>query len=229
MWNITELDLTFFIRIMIAAVCGALIGLERERRLKTAGMRTHIIVAISATLMIIVSKYGFFDVLNYSENLRVDASRVAAGVVQAIGFLGAGVIFVRKEKVSGVTTAAGLWATVGIGLAIGAGLLITGIISTMIILILQVLSHKTAKYFPVQFVGDLIMRLPISQFNVELLKKDFETARIIVRSMEMAKEDDTYYKVKVSVLFPKRYTEEQLMELFKSKPFIVKISYHHSA
>jgi Uncharacterized membrane protein len=227
-WTISAADIDYIFRILLSALCGALIGIERERRLKTAGIRTHIIVALSATLMMIISKYGFFDILGIDDSLRVDASRVAAGVVQAIGFLGAGVIFVRKENVSGVTTAAGLWATVGIGLAIGAGLNIVGIATTLIILLIQLLLHKNLHLFPAQFVGSITMMLPISQFNVDLLKHDFETAKIQVRSMEMERIDEANYRVKVAVLFPKRYTDEQLLELFKSKVFITRISYYQS-
>ena len=156
-WIITQFDTDYILRILLSALCGALIGVERERRLKTAGIRTHIIVALSSALMMIVSKYGFFDILNISDGLKVDASRVASSVVSAIGFLGAGVIFVKKENVSGVTTAAGLWATVGIGLAIGAGQQIIGIATTLIILIIQLLLHKNLKIFPMQFVGSITM------------------------------------------------------------------------
>ena len=90
-------DSTYLIRILLSAVCGALIGLERERRFKNAGIRTHIIVSMSSALMMIVSKYGFFDVLMY-DSISVDASRIAAGVVTAIGFLGGGVIYIKKEN-----------------------------------------------------------------------------------------------------------------------------------
>lgn len=227
-WIITQFDTDYILRILLSALCGALIGVERERRLKTAGIRTHIIVALSSALMMIVSKYGFFDILNISDGLKVDASRVASSVVSAIGFLGAGVIFVKKENVSGVTTAAGLWATVGIGLAIGAGQQIIGIATTLIILIIQLLLHKNLKIFPMQFVGSITMILPVSEFNVNLLKKDFETAKIGIRSMKMERLDEMNYKVKVAVLFPKHYTEEQLLDLFKTKVFISRISYYQS-
>ena len=85
-------ELEYLLRIVLAAVCGGAIGFERERRSKSAGIRTHIIVALSAALMMVVSKYGFFDVIGLG-GISLDASRVAAGVVTAIGFLGVGVIF----------------------------------------------------------------------------------------------------------------------------------------
>ena len=95
----------YLIRITLAALCGGIIGYEREKRLKNAGIRTHILVSMSAALMMVISKYGFNDVLS-NTGIGIDASRVAASVVSAIGFLGAGVIFVRKENTIGVTTAA---------------------------------------------------------------------------------------------------------------------------
>ena len=85
-------NLIFLSRILISALQGIVIGFEREKRQKAAGLRTHMIVCISATLMVIVSKYGFFDVLPVSDSVRVDVSRISSSVVQAIGFLGAGVI-----------------------------------------------------------------------------------------------------------------------------------------
>ena len=137
-FDIAELEYVF--RFVLAAVCGSILGLERERRAKAAGIRTYTIVAISSALMMIVSKYGFFDVIAI-DGASVDVSRVAAGVVSAIGFLGAGVIFVRNENTIGVTTAAGLWATVGVGITIGAGLYFTGIVFTFFLLMLQLLFH----------------------------------------------------------------------------------------
>ena len=94
----------YLLRIFIATLCGLSIGLERESNLKLAGVRTYSIVAMTSSIMMIVSKYGFFDVLIHN-SISLDPSRIAAGVVTAIGFLGAGVIFTRKMNVSGLVTA----------------------------------------------------------------------------------------------------------------------------
>ncbi len=132
------MDLVF--RLAVAVVFGALIGIEREIRQMSAGRRTHIVVALASALMMIVSKYGFADVLSI-EGISIDASRIAAGVVSAIGFLGAGVIFVRTDSSMGLTTAAGLWATVGVGIAAGAGMYAMAAITTAIMLIVQLTLH----------------------------------------------------------------------------------------
>lgn len=139
------LQLEYFARIVIAALCGAAIGYERENRLKIAGIRTHLIVAIGASLMMVISKYGFQDMLG-DPGIGLDPSRIAAGVIASIGFLGAGVIFMRnRENISGITTAAGLWATMGIGLATGAGMYLIGIGITLLILVAQIALHKNSK------------------------------------------------------------------------------------
>ena len=105
-------QMELLLRIVVAGVCGAFIGLERQNRLKNAGLKTHLLVALTSALMVVISKYGFFDVI--SQGLSVDASRVAASVASGVGFLGAGLILAGKHEIMGVTTAAGIWATVGI-------------------------------------------------------------------------------------------------------------------
>jgi len=140
-------NVDFFLRIITAALCGAGIGFERSKRYKEAGIRTHIIVCCAASLMMIVSKYGFADLTDaagvvYNGTRGADPARIAAQVVSGISFLGAGVIFKHGSSVRGLTTAAGLWATAGIGLAIGAGMYAVGVFSTALVAVLQILMHK---------------------------------------------------------------------------------------
>lgn len=136
-------QLEWLLRILIAGICGGLIGYERETRRKTAGLRTHVIVAVSSALMIIISKYGFYDVLD--EYVRLDPSRVAAGTVTAIGFLGSGIIFTRNRNVSGLTTSAGIWATLGVGMAVGTGLYLIGIVTTVIVIVVEIFLGRQGK------------------------------------------------------------------------------------
>ncbi|MBR2824954.1 MAG: MgtC/SapB family protein [Solobacterium sp.] len=121
----------FFIRILLAALLGAIIGFERHSKSKEAGVRTHAIVAIGSALLMLISKYGFVDVKSF------DASRIAAQVVSGISFLGAGIIFVRHDNIQGLTTAAGIWTTSGIGLSIGAGLYSLGIFAAIVVVLIQ--------------------------------------------------------------------------------------------
>jgi putative Mg2+ transporter-C (MgtC) family protein len=106
----------------------SLIGLEREWRQKSAGLRTHTLVGTGAALFLIVSKYGFSDVLG--PRVMLDPSRVAAQIVSGIGFIGGGLIFVRGDAVRGLTTAAIVWITAAIGMACGAGLAILALAVT---------------------------------------------------------------------------------------------------
>lgn len=136
-------ELELMIRIILAGICGGAIGYERESRKKTAGLRTHVIVAVSSALMIALSKYGFDDVLG--QYVRLDPSRIAAGTVTAIGFLGSGIIFSKNKSVSGVTTSAGIWATLGVGMAVGAGMYVIGIATTGIVVLVEIFIGRSGK------------------------------------------------------------------------------------
>ena len=127
-------DLEIAVRLLVAATLGSLIGFERERLLWAAGIRTHMLVCVGACLVMIVSAYGFNDVL--SDHVVLDPSRVAAQVVSGIGFLGAGSILLRGSVIRGLTTAASIWTVAAIGLAIGGGLYFAGVASTLIILVI---------------------------------------------------------------------------------------------
>ena len=124
------------LRLFMAAFFGGLIGIERERRVWVAGMRTHMMVCVGACLVMIVSAYGFSEVLG-SDYMRLDPSRVASQVVSGIGFIGAGtILFSRHGRVRGLTTAAGLWTVAAIGLATGGGMYYAAGITTFIALII---------------------------------------------------------------------------------------------
>ena len=131
-WNSDVLVWLF--RIVVAAICGLGIGLERTARSKEAGMRTHTIVCMAAALMMIVSKYGFADLANAVNGTRgADPARIAAQIVSGIGFLGAGIIFYKRDLLHGLTTAAGIWATAAIGMAIGSGMVVIGVIAAILL------------------------------------------------------------------------------------------------
>lgn len=125
-------------RLLLAALLGSIIGWERERRAWTAGLRTHMMVCLGSSLIMIVSAFGFFDIIG-TKGVVLDPSRVAAQVVSGIGFLGAGtILFLRNEVVKGLTTAAGLWTVAAIGLAVGGGLYIGALAATSIAFIILI-------------------------------------------------------------------------------------------
>ena len=178
----------YLIRITLAALCGGIIGYEREKRLKNAGIRTHILVSMSAALMMVISKYGFNDVLS-NTGIGIDASHVAASVVSAIGFLGAGVIFVRKENTIGVTTAAGLWSTVGLGLAIGAGMYVTGTVFTFMVLAIQLLLHNRRFRFSTQTTGAITLKIDSTDFTIGQVNSIFREKKLDVRNIRLTLQD----------------------------------------
>jgi putative Mg2+ transporter-C (MgtC) family protein len=154
----------------LAFVLSSLIGLEREWRQKSAGLRTHTLVGVGAALFIIISKYGFFDVLSPGR-VVLDPSRIAAGVVSGIGFIGGGVIFVRGDLVRGLTTAAIVWMTAAIGMACGAGLLLLALV-------------VTAGHFVVVFLyPELAARLPPSRHLGFGLRVVYEDGRGVLRDI----------------------------------------------
>ncbi|WP_261541947.1 MgtC/SapB family protein [Burkholderia multivorans] len=122
-------------RLLLAALLGSVIGLERERLNWAAGLRTHMLVCVGAALTMLVSTYGFEDVAGRN-GVVLDPSRVAAQVVSGIGFLGAGSILLRGEVVRGLTTAASLWAVAGVGLAVGGGMIVASVGATVIVLVI---------------------------------------------------------------------------------------------
>ena len=127
----------YILRILIAALMGGAIGLEREYRAKGAGFRTHFLVALGSALLMVLSQYGFMDLLESNKDLsiRLDPSRIAAQVVSGIGFIGAGTIIFQKHVVKGLTTAAGIWVVGAIGMGCGAGLYVLSVTTTVLVLI----------------------------------------------------------------------------------------------
>ncbi len=154
----------------LALVLSAAIGLEREIRQKHAGLRTHTLVGVGAALFMLISKYGFTDVLQPGV-VVLDPSRVAAQIVTGVGFLGAGLIFVRRDSVRGLTTAASIWVTAAIGSAAGAGLPVLAALATGI-------------YFVVALAFPLVVRrLPRSATAVSALRVRYPDGRGILRSV----------------------------------------------
>lgn len=127
------------IRLMVAIALGGLVGWERERKDGAAGLRTHMLVCLASSLIMIVSSFGFSDIVG-KPGVALDPSRIAAQVISGVGFLGAGtILFLKPQIIRGLTTAAGLWSVAGIGLAVGGGLYIAALISTAAVLIILAL------------------------------------------------------------------------------------------
>lgn len=205
------------LRILLACIIGLAIGLERRNRNKLAGVRTHAIVAFGAALMMVVSKYGFADVPNY------DASRIAAQIVSGIGFLGTGIIIIRNSSVSGLTTAAGLWATAGVGMSIGAGQYFLSISSALLLIGLQVAMHKVGFLAYEPYTGKIKMSLS-SIDKVESAKQFIKGEKICITMVKLNKLSDGTVKLEMDLLFPARYDKMAFLEKLGSEEYIVSIS-----
>jgi putative Mg2+ transporter-C (MgtC) family protein len=146
-----------FGELALAFGLSALIGLEREWRQKAAGLRTHTLVGLGAALFLLVSKYGFSDVLG--KDVVLDPSRVAAQIVTGIGFIGGGLIFTRGASVQGLTTAASVWLTVAVGMACAAGLVLLGLVATGGYLVVAFAFPQLARRLPRSQHLGLVLRI----------------------------------------------------------------------
>jgi putative Mg2+ transporter-C (MgtC) family protein len=163
-------DVEFVLRLAIAAVLGSLIGIDRERLQWAAGLRTHMLVCVGACLAMIVSAYGFSDILS-AQRIVLDPSRVAAQVVSGVGFLGAGSIILRNEVVKGLTTAASLWTVAAIGLAVGCGLYVPAVAGTVIVLIILAgLKPIEERFKPRRQSAEISLSAPRGMMSVGLLE-----------------------------------------------------------
>ena len=218
--NVASHNWEYLVRIIVACVCGGLIGMERSHRQKEAGIRTHVILALASAMIMIVSKYGFADIAQLAQNslgaVRVDVSRIAANVVTGISFLGAGVIFVRGGSIKGLTTAAGVWATAGIGLAIGTGLYAIGVASTLLLILLQVLLHKFMPFSENMETNEIQLKLQNDSQAINHITEQLNDHGILVNGIRMKKNDDETVTVHLTVRMAKAASLESMLKLINN-------------
>ena len=200
------------LNLLLSVVLGFIIGLERKYRLKEAGVRTHTIVCFGSALMMVVSMHAFGD--------DADAARVAAQIVSGVGFLGAGMIVYKQHEVHGLTTAAGVWATAGVGMACGGQKYVLAIGATLILLIVQCIFHlnvwvfKAKKYYSVRIVFELSndenMKIKeifgVDRFNELVLHRDG---------------DRVVYNATLNT--DREFSSSRLKEIMAENPFICSI------
>ena len=213
-------DLECAIRLFIACICGGIIGFERTRRNKGAGLRTHIIVAVGAALFVIVSKYGFIDVVS-QDGVQVDVARVASNVVTGVGFLGAGLINMRGDSIQGLTTAAGVWADAAIGLAIGCGLYSVGLTGTALIIIVQFILHqKNVIAYDNVITSSIVVNMEddpkaFYEFCEFMKKKGIEISGNHIR-----RHRDRSLTYTLDVHMPRDITSKDILEIVKECDFV---------
>src|SRR5215207_2846165 len=203
------------LRLVVAAILGALVGLERERLEWAAGMRTHALVCLGSALFMVVSAFGFADVLG-EQHVILDPSRVAAQVASGIGFIGAGTIILRRELVKGLTTAASIWAVAAVGLAVGGGMFLAAGSATLLALALLVLARPIKqRLFPNRKEARRVRLVVGRETSLAELRSEIEASelpleRIVVRPGSTAEEDDA------ELVLGKGSQEEELLSLIDS-------------
>lgn len=211
----------YILRLIVAGLLGGVIGWDREYRAKEAGLRTHFLVALGSALIMIVSQHGFADVLG-KEGVGLDPSRVAAQVVSGIGFIGAGTILIQKQFVRGLTTAAGLWATSGIGLAVGGGMYWVGVGAMVLTLI--GLEFLTIGFKNVGEHSTLLVFSTRDPENLRRVTNELHLKTYRIASYDVQKEpldhSDIYHVT--MVIKTKRYVDEtELFQFMQSLPDLV--------
>ncbi len=216
-------NLEFFIRILLSAVLGALVGLERTKRQKEAGIRTHCIIACAAAVFMILSKYAFVDPASALGTRGVDGARIAAQVVSGISFLGAGVIFKNGNSIRGLTTAAGIWATSAIGMAIGAGMYWVGLITTAIMMVAQVVLHR----FPVAGDAAVTQEIAVSMTDTpelhQALTQLLDSHGGNVTDSALSR-DDTHITMEFTVRLAEPITYEEALRFMQEHPGVERLS-----
>lgn len=207
-------ELKYLVSILLSVLLGFFIGYERKLRFKEAGIRTHTIVCAGSALIMVVSKYGFGD------SIEADASRIAAQVVSGIGFLGAGIIIYRKHEIHGLTTAAGVWATSGVGIAAGAGMYIVAIGATIILISVQCLFHLKCRLFQTKRFYQVKICFYNQNDESVKVKEIFEVEHFSSLSIERC-DGGTVFRAVMNT--DKEYSSGKLNEIMVSNPFIVSV------
>jgi putative Mg2+ transporter-C (MgtC) family protein len=214
-------DLELLARLLLAAVLGGAIGAERELNDQPAGLRTHMLLTIGACLFTLISAYGF------GGGLRTDPSRIAAQVVTGIGFLGGGAIVRHGLTVKGVTTAASIWATASVGVAIGAGSYVLGIGGAVLVV---------ATLFGLRRADEVLQRWGVSReeylieavpgFDLERLAEVGRREKVALRGMER-EEDDDAIRITLLVKLPPRYRPARLLDALSQVEGVRQVEWHH--
>ncbi len=200
------------IDILLSVVLGFCIGFERKMRFKEAGIRTHTVVCFGAALMMVISKYAFSS--------TADSARVAAQIVSGVGFLGAGMIVFKKHEVHGLTTAAGVWATAGVGMACGGRLYFVAIGSTAILIIVQCLFHLNFKIFRSKRYYSINIKFLQHETENTKIKEIFGTDRF---NQLVIKREDGRLMYSATLNTDKEFSSTALNNIIAQNPFIISV------
>lgn len=222
--NIFILDWTtdiwkILVRLALAIFAGFLFGYENKLRSKDAGLKTHTILCMTACLIMIISKYGFYELSKY-EGIQYDASRVASTILSGLGFLGAGMVFYKQDSIKGLTSAVGMCLTITVGMCFGSGLIVTGSIVTVVALLLQHILHSDIGVFKNNKLIVVRAIFEVEDGYVEHFKglfniKEFINFKVTRENEKKIAEVEFYYKTNKNA--------EELVEIAKNEDKILLI------
>ncbi|WP_194840920.1 MgtC/SapB family protein [Filobacillus milosensis] len=176
------------VRILLATVLCGLIGFERELKKHSAGFRTHILVGVGSCLMMLLSIYGFEELINKFDNIRFDPARIPSYVISGIGFLGAGTIMVHGMTIRGLTTAASIWTVAGIGLVIGAGMYSLAILVTTVVLLSLIFLNSWEKLFTRRKSDNFIHLIANKDVHIGTVLNIFDEFSLVIKRLEIESE-----------------------------------------
>ena len=217
--------LELILRIVVAAVCGGVVGIERSRRFKDAGVRTHCVVACTAAIMMIISKYGFADLGDatgdyFSGTRGADPARIAAQIVSGISFLGAGIIYRDKHlSTKGLTTAAGIWAVAGIGMAIGSGLYVIGLFAAFFVVALQWIMHRYQIGKDRYTGAGLEIAMEDDPDSIKELHKQLNVWGVMVTSSAITRENELL-SYDLEIKLPSKQLQQEIATYLAANPAI---------
>lgn len=205
-----------FLRIILACICGGAIGIERQQQIKVAGTKAHIVIALSSALMMIVSKYGFLDVMG-TQGITWDVSRVAAGIITGVGILGSSIIFIgRQGHVSGIITAVGVWVTIGVGMTLGAGMYVIGISTTLLMLFIQWIFRKNLWIVRQPARAQICFRLPRDELAYEKLTEKLDQYKMTLHQLKWDRKSSGDAVIKCQIVIPACYGIDDIMKIFSA-------------
>ena len=218
------LDATFqiwklLLRLLCAIVAGFAIGIESRSRSKESGVKTHTLLCLTACLLMIISKYAFFELSKF-EGIQYDASRVASTIISGLCFIGAGMVFYKQNAVKGLTTAVALCLTIAIGMCFGSGLLITGGIITVVEIVLQMILHQDRGIFRNKRLIFVSAKFYAENGYVDKFKEIFGIKHFL--SFKITKQDEKSV-IEVEFLYKTSISSEELIEIFNNQPQIIKL------
>ncbi len=205
-------ELEILLDLLLAVLLGFVIGFERKLRFKEAGIRTHTIVCVGAALMMVVSKYAFGS--------EADSARVAAQIVSGVGFLGAGMIVYRQHEVRGLTTAAGVWATAGVGMACGGRLYVIALGATALLVAAQCIFHLNFRVFRSKRYYSVKIEFTQTADENKKIKEIFGTDRF---NHLVIKREETRVVYSATLNTDKEFSSTRLNEIIAENDFICSI------